>query len=536
MEIARVTRRQALRMSVAAAALPLIDAYTAGAAASASAQGRLIVALEPAEPHTLNGAISTRIGDQMVAGQIYNALLRFNAQGRPLPYLARSWKLSSDGHAYTFHLAPNIKWQDGVPFTSADVKFTFEQVLLPYHPIGKVNFSVVKSIETPNPQTVVFQLAYPFAPFISSLGPRMAMILPKHLYEGTDILNNPHNMQPVGTGPFKFVEWQRGKFLRLVRNPEYFETGRPYLQEVVFAIVPDASTLVSAMEANQVDYVPSGIPYNLVNKLRGELSPKGWIVGSFNYLYRTIGGLFFNLNDPVIKHRDVRHAIAYGVDKSVILRVALAGVGAIAQNPMPFYIANSDTPVTYPRNPAKANALLDAAGFRRGPDGTRFALSLIAYTSYPEMESIASLLRDELRDIGIAVKIEDLDDAAAISRIYDKHDFQMALDNPGIGPDPALTAKVFLSTQIGKGAFTNGMSYSNPKVDGLYERGVHELDPKKRHAIYRQIVSLLMTDLPMIPLYQQYYVYAYRNRDFVNLPPGISFRDPLEDVRVRARK
>jgi peptide/nickel transport system substrate-binding protein len=512
-----------------------VVALTLGQVTAQTVGGRLVVAIQPAEPRTLNGAISTRIGDQMVAGQVYNALLRTDSQGHLAPSLATEWKVSPDGLAYTFTLAPNVKWHDGVPLTADDVKFSFEQVLLPYHPIGKVNFSVVKAIETPSSRTVVFHLAYPFAPFIELLGPRMAMILPKHLYEHTDVLNNPHNLKPVGSGPFKFAEWQRGKYIRLIRNPDYFQSGRPYLQEVVFVVVSDASTLLSAMEGNQIDYVPSGIPYNLVDKLRTDLTPNGWIIGSFNYLYRTIGGVFFNLNDPILRHQEVRQAIAYAIDKPTILRVAMAGVGAIAQNPMPFYIPNGDTPVVYNRDPGKANTLLDSAGFRKGADGRRFSLSLIAYTSYPEMEGIANLMRDELRDIGIDVRIERLDDAAAVSRIYEKRDFQMALDNPGIGPDPHLTAKVFLSSQIGKGAFTNGMSYSNSKVDALYESGARELDPKKRYATYRELVRMLMTDLPVIPLYQQYYVYAYRHT-FVNLPPGISFRDSLENVRVRAAK
>jgi peptide/nickel transport system substrate-binding protein len=524
-----------LRGSTLLVVVALFGILRPGSVAGQPAGGRLVVALQPAEPRTLNGSISTRIGDQMVAGQVYNALLRTDSQGHLLPYLATSWKISPDGLAYTFTLAPHIKWHDGTPLTAADVKFTFEQVLLPYHPIGKVNFSVVKAIDTPSDRTVVFHLAYPFAPFIELLGPRMAMILPRHLYEHTDILNNPYNLKPVGSGPFKFTEWQRGKYIRLVRNPDYFEAGRPYLQELVFVVVPDASTLVSAMEGNQVDYVPSGIPYNLVDKLRTDLTPRGWIIGSFNYLYRTIGGIFFNLNDPTLRHPEVRQAIAYAIDKPAILRVAMAGVGAIADNPMPFYIPNGDTPVVYKRDPAKAASLLDSAGFRKAADGRRFSLSLIAYTSYPEMEAIANLLRDELRDIGIEVRIERLDDAAAVSRIYEKRDFQMALDNPGIGPDPHLTAKVFLSSQIGKGAFTNGMSYSNKSVDALYESGARELDPKKRYATYREVVKILMTDLPVIPLYQQYYVYAYRHA-FVNLPPGISFRDPLENVRVRTAK
>lgn len=533
----RLTRRHLLAGAVRAGSGAVLGNMALAAfgarADAAAASGRLVVSLVPAEPRTLNGAITTRIGDQLVASQIYNALTRFDAQGRVIPDLATSRTISPDGLTYTYHLSPNVKWQDGTSLTSADVKFTYEQVLIPHHPVGKISFAAVKSIEAPDPHTVVFRLSYKFAPFIENTGPREAMILPKHLYENTDVMTNPHNMQPVGSGPFKLAEWKRGSFVRLTRNEQYFRPGRPRLQEIVFVVVPDASTIVSGMESDQLDYVPFGMPFNLVGKLRGELGPKGWEIGSFNYLYRTIGALFFNVKDPLLAHRDIRQAIAYALDRQTMVRIALAGTSPVADNPIPFYIPNADTPIVYHHDVEKANMLLDKAGYPRKADRMRLSLGLIAYTSYPEMSSLASLARDQLRQAGIAVNIEELDDAAAVQRIYDKGDFQMAFDNPGIGPDPNVSGKIFLSTQIGKGAFTNGMNYANPKVDALYADGAKELDPKKRYAIYKEAVRLIMEDVPMVPLYQEYYVYAYR-RKFGGLPPGVSFRDTLEDVTSKS--
>jgi len=522
-----MNRRTLLSMLAALPAANLISFSSASAAGVDG--GNLVVGLRTSEPRHLNPAVTTVGGVQLIGANIYSALTRFDANGTPIPDLAQSWDISTDGLTYTFHLAPNVKWHDGKPFTSADVKFSFEEVLLPLHPVGKVNFSAIDTITTPDDNTVVFRLKYAYAPFISLLEVRHATILPEHIYQGTDIMQNPANTQPIGTGPFKLAEWSKGNFLRLSRNENYFKPGKPHLDELVFVIIPDTNTMVAAMEANQIDFAPLGVSFDLVDTLKERLGPEGWVIGTAAYLFRGTGSILMNLDDPILSKLPVRQAIASLIRKDEILSTVRKGVGKIADNPISWYIPNTETGVSYSVDAAKANALLDAGGLPKKNDGFRFSLSIVVSTGWAEYEPIASLARDWLREAGINLEIQKMDEAAAIDKMFTARSFQLGLCNPSFGPDPAIMAKGFTSDAIGKGAYTNGMGYKNPTVDALFAEGVRQVAPQERHKTYQKIVRTVMTDLPVIPLYEDDFAYAYR-KAFIGLPPGGTHRDSYEDV------
>ncbi|SEQ18093.1 peptide/nickel transport system substrate-binding protein [Faunimonas pinastri] len=520
-----ITRRNALTLLAslpASFALPWSTAF-------AEEGGNLVVGLRTSEPRHLNPAVTTVGGVQLVSANIYSALTRFDRDGHPVPDLAKSWDISPDGLTYTFNLVPNVKWHDGQPFSSADVKFSFEQVLLPLHPVGKINFAAIDRIDTPDVNTVVFRLKYPYAPFISLLEVRHATILPKHIYENTDVMQNPANSQPIGTGPFKLAEWSKGSFLRLEKNADYFKPGKPHLDQLVFVIIPDTNTMVAAMEANQIDFAPLGVSFDLVETLKQRLAPKGWVIGTAQYLFRGTGSLIINTGDPILAKREVRQALAMLVQKDAILSTVRKGVGRIAENPISWYVPNAETDTIYKPDLEKAEGLLDAAGFPRGAGGKRFGLSIVVSTGWAEFEPIANLLRDWLGKAGIDLDLQKVDEAAAVDRMFTTRNFQLGLSNPSFGPDPAIMAKGFTTDQIGKGAYTNGMGYSNPTVDKLFAEGVREIDPAARHGIYRKIVDAVMTDVPVIPLYEDDFAYAFRSV-FKGLPPGGTHRDSYEDV------
>src|SRR5215472_17491191 len=200
--------------------------------------GTLVIATN-SDPGTLNGGITTSSPVHTVADSIYNGLVRLDAQLNPAPDLAESWTISPDGRIYTFHLAHGVVWHDGQPFTSADVKFTYEQVLLKYHARTRGGLEgVLQSVDAPAPDTVVFRFKRPFGALLQRADVTEAPILPKHLYDGADILQSPHNAAPVGTGPFKFKEWTRGAQIVLVKNENYFKKALPVLDQVVFRVSP----------------------------------------------------------------------------------------------------------------------------------------------------------------------------------------------------------------------------------------------------------------------------------------------------------
>src|SRR5690242_4079549 len=169
--------------------------------------GTLVMLVQP-EPPTLASYISTSGPIGQVSSKIYDGLLEYDFKLKPIPGLARSWTISPDGKTITFTMQPGVKFDDGQPFTSADVKFTVLEVLKKVHPRGAATFREVTDIETPDAQTAVFKLAAPAPYLMMALSGYESPMLPKHLFESTDVKTSKYGNAPVGTGPFKFVEWQ----------------------------------------------------------------------------------------------------------------------------------------------------------------------------------------------------------------------------------------------------------------------------------------------------------------------------------------
>jgi len=218
---------------------------------SAQKRGGTLVMLVQPEPPTLASYISTSGPIGQVTSKIFEGLLEYDFSLKPVSGLAESWKVSPDGKTITFTLQKGVKFHDGKPFTSADVKFSVLEVLKKMHPRGPATFREVTEIDTPDAHTAIFRLAGPAPYLLMALSGYESPMLPKHLYEGTDIKASKYGNAPVGTGPFKFVEWQRGQFIRLDRNPDYWKPGRPYLDRIVARFVADSATRTAAIEKGE---------------------------------------------------------------------------------------------------------------------------------------------------------------------------------------------------------------------------------------------------------------------------------------------
>ncbi|PYM88400.1 MAG: ABC transporter substrate-binding protein, partial [Candidatus Rokuibacteriota bacterium] len=210
--------------------------------APAQKRGGTLVMLVQPEPPTLASYISTSGPIGQVATKVYEGLLEYDFNLKPIPSLAESWKVSADGKTITFVLQKGVRFHDGKPFTSADVKFSVLEVLKKVHPRGAATFREVTEIDTPDEHTVVFKLTTPAPYLMMALSGYESPMLPKHLFEGSDIKTSKYANAPVGTGPFKFVEWQRGQFMRFDRNPDYWRKGRPYLDRIVARFIADSAT------------------------------------------------------------------------------------------------------------------------------------------------------------------------------------------------------------------------------------------------------------------------------------------------------
>ncbi len=463
----------------------------AGADGSPRYGGTLVAA--GSDPGPINPAITSAGTTHPVTGQIFNGLVRLDRNFKPQPDLARSWEESPDGLTYTFRLQPGVRWHDGKPFSSADVKYTFENVLLKLHPRTRTLAPTIDRIDTPDANTVVFRLKKRYTPFLKLVDEDNAGILPKHLFQGTDPLKNPANAKPVGTGPFKFQSRAADR-ITLVRNKDYFKRGRPYLDRIVFRVIAQPPQALQAFQSGELDYFSPSPPN--VARLKTQ---KGVVVTTAG---REGGGtvirLIPNLRRKPFDDVRVRRAMAYAIDRDFISRTAYAGIlkpatGPITSTFAPFY---SDAVEKFPHDPAKAKRLLDAAGLKPGKDGVRLRTSLILD---PGFAPAAEVIKRELGEVGIELDLKVMEFNAWVNQLYIKHDFDLGYSQLTDAPDPEIgTRRAFTCANRVPAPFTNGSNYCNKRVDALFERAASEPDQAKRVELYAEVQKIIVRDEPNI--------------------------------------
>lgn len=477
------------------------------AAAPAAKQGGTLVVVAGTDPGQLNPAINTSGALHFVAGSLYNGLVALDKDFKPMPDLADSWTVADEGKTYTFKLHPDVKWHDGKPFTSADVKFTFEELLLKFHARTKTGVEpVLAGIDTPDDLTVVFRFKTPYAPLLQQLNVIEAPILPKHLYEGSDPQNNPANLKPVGTGPFRFVEYKKGQQVTMERNPDYFKPGLPHFDKLIFSIIPETATAMAAFERGEVDYVSvPGAEVERVSKLPGVTvgrSPAG-AGGSF-----CVQTVIPNLEHTPLDKLAVRQALNLAIDRERMVKQVLFGQGRAARGPMATTLWAFDPSLpAFAYDPAKANQLLDEAGMPKGGDGVRFKLTAVFPNTVAKM---AEVLKENFAQVGVDLELKIVDFNEANQTVFIKRDFDLGYASYCNGPDPEIgVRRAFDSTNIKPVLFSNGAAYRNPQVDELFSRGVAEVDREKRKAIYAELQKLLVDDLPYFWLQEAEGAYAH---------------------------
>lgn len=475
------------------------------------AQNRVLVAATNNEPPHLNPAITTAGNVNTVAGSIYNGLVGLDANANPVPELAERWEVRDNGKTYVFFLRQGVRWHDGQPFSAADVKFTFEEVLLKFHARTRAGLEgALTRIETPNANTVVFRFANPYAPLLRRLDNIEAPIIPRHLYQGSDPLNNPVNQRPIGTGPFKFGEWQRGQQVVLLKNENYWRQGFPRVDRVVYRFIPNSSAAAAALERGEIDYLwgvggADVARLRQVQTVRLERNPAG-AGGSY-----CVNTLVPNLRNQYFKNPRVRQAFYHAINREFILERVNFGQGRVARGPiastLPFFDPNIPT---YAFDVNRANQLLDAAGFSRRAGGVRFQ---IKFTFAPaNFGSLGDVLKDQLRQVGIDLVLEPLDFNAAVDKVYIKKDFDLGVASLCGGPDPDIGVKRLLTSKnIGPIAFSNGSLYENPLVDALLDRAVQTVDDERRITIYKQLQQAVARDLPYFWLVETEGFRGYRS-------------------------
>lgn len=482
---------------LASTALPAI-----GFAQTPKKGGRLVLAAD-SEPRNLNPAIVASNGVFFISSKIVETLAEASFDGKDglQPRLALSWEGAADGLSVTFKLRDGVKWHDGKPFTSADVAFSALQIWKPLQNLGRTVFKDLEAVDTPDELTAVFKFAKP-TPFqlIRNALPALSSVVPKHVYENGKIEDNPANNAPVGTGPFKFTEYKAGQYYRLTRNDAYWGKDEPYLDEIVYQVLPDRTSAAAALEAEEIQLAAfSAVPLADLDRISKVPGLKVITKGYEGLTYQLV--VEINHRRKELADRKVRQAIAHAIDKDFVVKTIFLGYAATATGPVPkndpqFYTA--DVP-TYPFDVAKANALLDEAGYKRADDGKRFALKLLPAPYFNETKQFGDYLRQALAAIGIDAQIVNNDSAAHIKAVYTDHAFDLAVGPPVFRGDPAISTTILVQSGIPDGVpFSNQGGYKNAELDALIVKASETLDASARTELYKEFQKKVAADLPLI--------------------------------------
>ncbi len=473
--------------------------------------GTFVVALG-SDPEHLNTSISSSVPVGLAAGAVTEGLLRIGRDYQLYPLLAESWDISDNGLVYTFHLRQGVTWHDGQPFTSADVKFTME-VVSPLHSRAGAVLENAESIETPDDHTVVITLRESFAPFLQILTSENAGIQPKHIYEGTEILDNPANLAPIGTGPYRFVSWTPGQTIEMERNEDYWGAPAPFVDRLVFQIIPDNSSRILALEAGTIDYI-SNYDMNYVDAPRVDANPD--IHVEYDRGHPRVLLLFFNMEVEPLNSVEVRQALFSGLDRELILESAYGGIGTLGQSSIPPGIVWAYNPAVdymemYPYDIEAANALLDQAGYERAADGTRFEIRFLYDPAQPGFPDLADILRSNWSDLGVTVTLEPRERAVWLEQLYVQKDYDTAIAFYTTSGDPTLgIQRAYLCDEIREASFTNASQYCNEEVDALFAEGTRAVTYEERAEYYYQAQEIIAQALPAAVVINSGYVDAIR--------------------------
>jgi peptide/nickel transport system substrate-binding protein len=505
-------------------AVTLIVALS-GQPSQAQTRGGTLNFIVTPEPTALVDLATTATNVLKVSPKVVEGLLEYDFRFQPKPSLATSWEVSDDSRKYVFHLRHGVHWHDGKPFTSADVAYSI-QTLRQVHPRAKTTFANVTDIATPDPYTVVITLSKPAPYLIKAFSSSETPIVPKHIYDGTDVLTNPANNAPIGTGPFRFVKWVRGSYIEYVRNDDYWDTGKPSLDRIVVKVITDPAARTVAFEDGSADLSgDTPVPLSDIERLKD--NPKLALETRGYEFQAGVARIEFNLDNPVLKNPKVRQAIASALDREVIRKVIYYGYATPLASPIipsnPYY---DPAPTPYPFNVERANALLDEAGYPRKADGTRFTLTVDPLPIGDLPARTAAYVKSALARVGIAVTVRSQDLPAYLKRIYTDRDFDFSINGMSNLFDPvAGVARLYTTSNFRRGVpFTNGSHYSNPEIDQLFAQVAEETDEAKRKQLFSQIQRILERDLPDINLVAPQYltVYSRTVHNHTISPDGVS--------------
>lgn len=437
------------------------------ALAASEVGGHLVVAV-PIDPDTFDPHRAVAAATKEIDFNIYQGLVGYDAKGQIIPALAKSWEISDDGTVYIFTLRENVLFHNGRTMTADDVLFSLNRIRDEATGYPLTWHKQIHRLEALDDEKILLELKAPYAPFLSELAD--AAIIPK---ESVATLAT----QPVGTGPFKLVEWVMGQHVQLAKFEGYWEAGIPYLDAVTFRIMPDPSTAILNLKAGTVHVIP---------RLSADVA---WQVEQDPALQLLSGPMntpqlmALNMDRAPFSDIRVRQAINYAIDKDLLIEGAAWGYGSkIGSNMSPVMeMYYTDLADFYPYDPEQAKALLAEAGY---PQGFQSTLSLPA--DYDLHVKTGEMVAAMLAEVGIDLKLELVEWGSWLDRVYTKRDYDLTIVGLAGKLDPHTVLNRYTSDYP-----RNFFNFRNDEYDTLIEEGLHVTDVARRQAIYRRSQEIL---------------------------------------------
>ena len=473
-----------------------------------SASNELLVVAYDREPDTLN-RFSTHILED-VQTCVVEGLVTTDENMRVVPLLAREVPSLENGGVVlrpdggmdvTWKLRPGVKWHDGVPFTSADVKFTVDAINSPdYNPESTDGFDRIASVDTPDSLTAVVHYREPYAPYELQF---IRGALPKHVLEGKDIDRaTEYNRNPLGTGPYKVAEWKTGEYILLEKVADYWQGAQyPKIARILFKFIPNTTTRINQLKSGEA-HVAALVPWDKYRELKDVPSLKIHQVMGNSYEHITLN----ERQVPAFRDVRVRRALIHAIDRELLAKTILDGLAPVIHGAIqPLSWAFTDSVRKYPYDTAQANALFTEAGWRdtngdgvRDRNGTPLAFTLITQAGFAIRENVAQAVQRQLRGVGVDMKIQ-LVDGTSISSLWFEGKFDAMLHWWHMPADPEITLFFASDRTPPKGRNINYVA--DDSLDTLMYASDRTVAQGPRRALLVAAQQRLAELAPEIPLY-----------------------------------
>jgi len=483
------------------------------------------------EPDTTSPFIATLLAYDIIDNHTYDDLIEYDDDLNPVGGLAEDWSVDDEGLVWTFNLKEGIKWFDGEDFTADDVVWTYNALVEGEYP-QSVQLEGITNTEKVDEYTVKVYTEEPKA----DMEAIRASIMPEHIYgeKSLEELNTFAEETPIGTGPFKLVEWEQGQFLKFEANEDYF-MGAPHVDELVYVIFANTDTLMSALTTGEIDAVTS-VANNQIDMLKDNADIE--VVQALGKNFTELGFNCWDSPDskgnPLMLDYNIRLAADYAINKEQIVEIALNGLGTPGTSLLPPSIGDwhwdpGDEEHGY--NPEKAKEILEEAGYtdtdddgiREDADGNKLDFRFAVISSYGEAYvKAAGIIQKNLQEVGINTTITTMDGGAQADLIYEQDfDTDMYIWGWGAELDPSLKLSVLLTEQIGK---RSDCFWSNEEYDALYYEQLNQVDREERVETVHEMQKIVYERTPYSILYNSDSVEAYRTDKFegwTKVPSGI---------------